>query len=67
MVFTKTRGQSPSFFDRLATDGPPPISEQLKAEFARREEAFFLNRIRVKFGSPFARNCLESEPRPCSY
>jgi len=30
-----------SVLDRLATDGPPPISEQLKAEFARREEAFF--------------------------
>lgn len=27
--------------DRLAIDGPPPISEQLKAEFLRREEAFF--------------------------
>ncbi|MEI6526921.1 MAG: addiction module protein [Planctomycetota bacterium] len=30
-----------SVLDRLATDGPPPISEQLKAEFVRREEAFF--------------------------
>lgn len=27
--------------DRLAVEGPPPISEQLKAEFVRREEAFF--------------------------
>lgn len=27
--------------DRLAMEGPPPISEQLKSEFVRREEAFF--------------------------
>ena len=30
-----------SVLDRLATEGPPPVSEQLKAEFLRREEAFF--------------------------
>ena len=30
-----------SVLERLAIDGPPPISEQLKAEFLRREEAFF--------------------------
>ena len=30
-----------SVLDRLADEGPPPISEQLKAEFVRREEAFF--------------------------
>lgn len=30
-----------SVLDRLAAEGPPPISEQLKAEFVRREEAFF--------------------------
>ena len=30
-----------SVLDRLAVEGPPPISEQLKAEFVRREEAFF--------------------------
>jgi hypothetical protein len=29
-----------SVLDRLAVEGPPPISEQLKAEFARREEVF---------------------------
>jgi hypothetical protein len=29
--------------DRLAVAGPPPISEQLKAEFVRREEAFLSN------------------------
>jgi len=30
-----------SVLDRLADEGPPPISEQLKAEFVRREESFF--------------------------
>jgi putative addiction module component (TIGR02574 family) len=30
-----------SVLDRLAVEGPPPISEQTKAEFVRREEAFF--------------------------
>ena len=30
-----------SVLDRLAVEGPPPISEQLKAEFLRREVAFF--------------------------
>ncbi len=30
-----------SVLDRLAGEGPPPISEQLKAEFVQREEAFF--------------------------
>jgi hypothetical protein len=30
-----------SVLDRLAVEGPPPISEFLKAEFVRREEAFF--------------------------
>ncbi len=29
--------------DRLASEGPPPLSEELKAEFLRREEAFFAN------------------------
>jgi putative addiction module component (TIGR02574 family) len=32
-----------SVLDRLAAEGPPPVSEQLKAEFLRREEAFFSN------------------------
>ncbi len=32
-----------SVLDRLADEGPPPISEKLKAEFLRREEAFFAN------------------------
>lgn len=32
-----------SVLDRLATEGPPPISEQLKSEFVKREEAFFSN------------------------
>jgi putative addiction module component (TIGR02574 family) len=32
-----------SVLDRLAVEGPPPISEQLKAEFMRREEMFFSN------------------------
>lgn len=27
--------------DRLATEGPWPVSEQLKTEFLRREQAFF--------------------------
>jgi hypothetical protein len=53
--------------DRLAAEGPPPVSEQHKAEFLRREEAFFLTYIRVKLGSPFARNCSESEPSPHCY
>ena len=30
-----------SVLDRLASEGPPPISEELKTEFLRREEAFF--------------------------
>lgn len=30
-----------SVLARLAAEGPPPISEHLKAEFSRREEAFF--------------------------
>ena len=30
-----------SVLDRLADEGPPPISEQLKAEIVRREEALF--------------------------
>ena len=30
-----------SVLDRLANEGPPPISDQLKSEFLRREEAFF--------------------------
>lgn len=29
--------------DGLANDGAPPVSEQLKAEFLKREEAFFAN------------------------
>ena len=29
--------------DRLASEGAPPVSEQLKAEFLRREETFFAN------------------------
>ena len=30
-----------SVLDRLAVEGPPPISEQITAEFVHREEAFF--------------------------
>lgn len=30
-----------SVLDRLAAEGPLPVSEQLKAEFNRREQAFF--------------------------
>ncbi len=30
-----------SVLDRLAGEGPLPISEELKSEFLRREEAFF--------------------------
>ena len=30
-----------SVLDRLASEGPPPVSDELKAEFLRREEAFF--------------------------
>jgi putative addiction module component (TIGR02574 family) len=30
-----------SVLDRLAADGPLPVSEKIKAEFVRREEAFF--------------------------
>lgn len=29
--------------DGLASDGAPPVSEQLKAKFLKREEAFFAN------------------------
>ncbi|MFN7845060.1 MAG: addiction module protein [Pirellula sp.] len=32
-----------SVLDRLAAEGPPPVSEQLKAEFLRREEVFLSN------------------------
>ena len=32
-----------SVLDRLTSEGPPPISDELKAEFLRREEAFFAN------------------------
>lgn len=32
-----------SVLDRLASEGPPPISEELKAVFMQREEAFFAN------------------------
>jgi putative addiction module component (TIGR02574 family) len=32
-----------SVLDRLANEGPLPISDELKAEFLRREEAFFAN------------------------
>lgn len=30
-----------SVLDRLAAEGPLPVSEQLKTEFLRREQAFF--------------------------
>jgi putative addiction module component (TIGR02574 family) len=30
-----------SVLDRLAAEGPSPVSEQLKTEFLRREHAFF--------------------------
>ncbi len=30
-----------SVLDRLAAEGPLPVSEQLKTEFNRREQAFF--------------------------
>lgn len=30
-----------SVIDRLAAEGPLPVSEQLKTEFLRREKAFF--------------------------
>jgi len=30
-----------SVLDRLAASGPLPVSEQLKAEFTRREQTFF--------------------------
>jgi putative addiction module component (TIGR02574 family) len=30
-----------SVLDRLANEGPPPISDELKAEFLRREETLF--------------------------
>lgn len=30
-----------SVLDRLAAEGPLPVSEQLKAEFLNREEVFF--------------------------
>ncbi|MFM8251821.1 MAG: addiction module protein [Planctomycetota bacterium] len=30
--------------DRLATEEPPPVSEQLEADFVRREKAFFSDR-----------------------
>lgn len=30
-----------SVLDRLATEGPLPVSEQLKMEFLRHEQAFF--------------------------
>lgn len=30
-----------SVLDRLAPDGPLPVSEQLKTEFLRREQSFF--------------------------
>ena len=29
--------------DRLASEGAPPISEELKVKFLQREEAFFAN------------------------
>lgn len=32
-----------SVLDRLTSEGPLPISDELKAEFLRREEAFFAN------------------------
>ncbi len=32
-----------SLLDRLASQGPPPVSEELKAEFLHREAAFFAN------------------------
>jgi len=32
-----------SVLDRLSADGPPPISESLKAEFMKREAAFLNN------------------------
>ena len=32
-----------SVLDRLACEGPLPVSDELKAEFLRREEAFFAN------------------------
>ncbi|MEL6108357.1 MAG: addiction module protein [Planctomycetota bacterium] len=32
-----------SVLERLSNDGPLEVSEELKAEFIRREEAFFAN------------------------
>ena len=40
-----------SVIDRLASDGSLPISEELKADFLRREEEFFANPNR---GEPWA-------------
>ena len=34
-------GLATSVLDRLAAEGPLPVSEQLKTEFNRREQAFF--------------------------
>lgn len=36
--------------NRLTSDGPLPVSEELKAEFLRREQAFFAN---PKQGKPW--------------
>lgn len=32
-----------SVLDRLVKEGPPPVSNELKAEFLIREEAYFAN------------------------
>lgn len=57
-----------SVLDRLAVEGPPPICEHLKAEFVRREEAFFSNPHKgVAWESVCERNSSESEPSPHCY
>ena len=51
-----------SVLDRLAAEGPLPVSEQLKTEFSRREQVFLADPARASHGTSRARDSLESEP-----
>ncbi len=52
-----------SVLDRLAAESPLAVSEQLKTEFNRREQASLLIRTRAKHGTPCVRSFLEGERR----
>ena len=56
-----------SVLDRLAVEGPPPISEQLKAEFVSREEAFLSAPHKGEAWESVRKELFGSEPSPHCY